>query len=200
MTDLRQAYATILPLVEQPARYTGGERGTVVKDLAQVRLRFALALRRLVGLRLIARLRRLFRRGRFRFGWRLLDELRGGRRRGARGLGAGADFAFLEQLEEGGAAGVAEAALVPFNDSSVPARTVFEAGTDLFEEAGNRFAIGQPHQRQTPGMKIASLGERNEFLDKGTNFLGLLDRGDDPAVLEKRLGEIAFQGQAMRRV
>jgi len=43
VTDLRQAYATILPLVEQPARYTGGERGTVVKDLAQVRLRFALA-------------------------------------------------------------------------------------------------------------------------------------------------------------
>ena len=43
MTDLRQAYATILPLVEQPARYTGGERGTVVKDRAQVRLRFALA-------------------------------------------------------------------------------------------------------------------------------------------------------------
>ncbi|HXG19363.1 MAG TPA: TIGR03960 family B12-binding radical SAM protein [Methylomirabilota bacterium] len=43
MTDLRQAYATILPLVEQPARYTGGERGVVVKDPAQVRLRFALA-------------------------------------------------------------------------------------------------------------------------------------------------------------
>lgn len=41
--DLRQAYARILPLVEQPARYTGGERGTVVKDPAQVRLRFALA-------------------------------------------------------------------------------------------------------------------------------------------------------------
>jgi len=32
-----------LPLVEQPARYTGGERGTVVKDPGQVRLRFALA-------------------------------------------------------------------------------------------------------------------------------------------------------------
>ncbi|MGH7964210.1 MAG: TIGR03960 family B12-binding radical SAM protein [Candidatus Binatia bacterium] len=43
MTSLRQAYTTILPLVEQPARYTGGERGTVVKDPAQVRLRFALA-------------------------------------------------------------------------------------------------------------------------------------------------------------
>lgn len=43
MTDLRRAYATILPLVEQPARYTGGERGTVVKDPQQVRLRFALA-------------------------------------------------------------------------------------------------------------------------------------------------------------
>ncbi len=43
MIDLRQAYARILPLVEQPARYTGGERGTVVKDPAQVRLRFALA-------------------------------------------------------------------------------------------------------------------------------------------------------------
>lgn len=43
MTDLRQAYATILPLVEQPARYTGGERGTVVKDPATIRLRFALA-------------------------------------------------------------------------------------------------------------------------------------------------------------
>ena len=43
LTDLRQAYATILPLVDQPARYTGGERGTVVKDPAQVRLRFALA-------------------------------------------------------------------------------------------------------------------------------------------------------------
>jgi len=43
VTDLRHAYATILPLVEQPARYVGGERGTVVKDPAQVRLRFALA-------------------------------------------------------------------------------------------------------------------------------------------------------------
>ena len=43
MPNLRQAYATILPLVEQPARYTGGERGTVVKDPGQVRLRFALA-------------------------------------------------------------------------------------------------------------------------------------------------------------
>jgi radical SAM family uncharacterized protein/radical SAM-linked protein len=43
VTNLRQAYATILPLVEQPARYTGGERGTVVKDPAQVQLRFALA-------------------------------------------------------------------------------------------------------------------------------------------------------------
>jgi radical SAM family uncharacterized protein/radical SAM-linked protein len=43
VTDLRQAYATILPLIEQPARYTGGERGSVVKDSAQVRLRFALA-------------------------------------------------------------------------------------------------------------------------------------------------------------
>jgi radical SAM family uncharacterized protein/radical SAM-linked protein len=43
VTDLRHAYATILPLVEQPARYVGGERGTVVKDPAQARLRFALA-------------------------------------------------------------------------------------------------------------------------------------------------------------
>ncbi|MBI3796846.1 MAG: TIGR03960 family B12-binding radical SAM protein [Deltaproteobacteria bacterium] len=43
MPNLRQAYATILPLVEQPARYTGGERGTIVKDSGQVRLRFALA-------------------------------------------------------------------------------------------------------------------------------------------------------------
>lgn len=43
MPNLRQAYATILPLVEQPARYTGGERGTVLKDSVQVRLRFALA-------------------------------------------------------------------------------------------------------------------------------------------------------------
>ena len=42
-TDLRQAYAAILPLVSQPARYTGGERGTVVKDPTQVQLRFALA-------------------------------------------------------------------------------------------------------------------------------------------------------------
>ena len=43
MTSLRAAYETILPLVEQPARYTGGERGTTVKDSRQVRLRFALA-------------------------------------------------------------------------------------------------------------------------------------------------------------
>jgi len=43
VSSLRQAYATILPLVSQPARYTGGERGTVVKDPAQVCLRFALA-------------------------------------------------------------------------------------------------------------------------------------------------------------
>lgn len=43
MTNLREAYATLLPLVEQPARYTGGERGTIVKDQRQVRLRFALA-------------------------------------------------------------------------------------------------------------------------------------------------------------
>lgn len=43
MTNLRQAYATILPLVSQPARYAGGERGSIVKDPAQVQLRFALA-------------------------------------------------------------------------------------------------------------------------------------------------------------
>ena len=43
MSSLRQAYATILPLVTQPARYVGGERGTVIKDPTQVRLRFALA-------------------------------------------------------------------------------------------------------------------------------------------------------------
>lgn len=43
MSSLRQEYATILPLVSQPARYTGGERGTVIKDSLQVRLRFALA-------------------------------------------------------------------------------------------------------------------------------------------------------------
>ena len=43
MSNLREAYATILPLVLQPARYTGGERGTVIKDPSQVRLRFALA-------------------------------------------------------------------------------------------------------------------------------------------------------------
>ena len=43
MSSLRSAYATILPLVSQPARYAGGERGTIVKDPAQVRLRFALA-------------------------------------------------------------------------------------------------------------------------------------------------------------
>ena len=42
-SHLRDAYATLLPLVSQPARYTGGERGTVVKEPAQVRLRFALA-------------------------------------------------------------------------------------------------------------------------------------------------------------
>ena len=43
MTDLRNAYTSILPLVSQPARYVGGERGTLVKDAEQVRLRFALA-------------------------------------------------------------------------------------------------------------------------------------------------------------
>ena len=42
-TDLRQAYATILPLVEQPSRYTGGELGTIIKDPADIRLHFALA-------------------------------------------------------------------------------------------------------------------------------------------------------------
>ena len=42
-TDLRQAYAAILPLVEHPSRYTGGELGTVVKDPGTVRLRFGLA-------------------------------------------------------------------------------------------------------------------------------------------------------------
>ena len=42
-TDLRQAYAAILPLVSQPARYAGGERGTVVKDPRQVQVRFGLA-------------------------------------------------------------------------------------------------------------------------------------------------------------
>ncbi len=43
VTNLREAYATFLPLVEQPARYIGGERGTVVKEPHRVRLRFALA-------------------------------------------------------------------------------------------------------------------------------------------------------------
>ena len=42
-TDLRRAYATILPLVEQPSRYTGGELGTIVKDPTDIHLRFALA-------------------------------------------------------------------------------------------------------------------------------------------------------------
>jgi radical SAM family uncharacterized protein/radical SAM-linked protein len=43
VTDLRNAYVSILPLVSQPARYVGGERGTILKDAEQVRLRFALA-------------------------------------------------------------------------------------------------------------------------------------------------------------
>lgn len=43
MSDLRQAYAAILPLVTQPARYIGGERGTILKDPSHLRLRFALA-------------------------------------------------------------------------------------------------------------------------------------------------------------
>ena len=41
--DLRQAYAAILPLVEQPSRYTGGELGTIIKDTTEIRLHFALA-------------------------------------------------------------------------------------------------------------------------------------------------------------
>jgi radical SAM family uncharacterized protein/radical SAM-linked protein len=39
----REAYEGLLPLVEKPGRYLGNERGTIAKDLAQVRLRFALA-------------------------------------------------------------------------------------------------------------------------------------------------------------
>ena len=41
--DLRAAYEAILPLVDKPARYLGGERGAVHKDLRKVSLRFALA-------------------------------------------------------------------------------------------------------------------------------------------------------------
>ena len=38
----REAYEGLLPLVEKPSRYLGNERGTVRKDLAATRVRFAL--------------------------------------------------------------------------------------------------------------------------------------------------------------
>src|SRR5215510_14743795 len=42
-TTYRAEYERLLPLVEKPGRYLGNERGTVRKDPATVRLRFALA-------------------------------------------------------------------------------------------------------------------------------------------------------------
>src|SRR5215470_14808695 len=42
-TTYRAEYERLLPLVEKPGRYVGNERGTVRKDPATVRLRFALA-------------------------------------------------------------------------------------------------------------------------------------------------------------
>lgn len=42
-TDLKRTYAGILPLVEHPSRYTGGELGAIVKDSGNIRLRFGLA-------------------------------------------------------------------------------------------------------------------------------------------------------------
>src|SRR5262249_37821041 len=42
-TTYRTEYQRLLPLVEKPGRYLGNERGTVRKDPATVRLRFALA-------------------------------------------------------------------------------------------------------------------------------------------------------------
>src|ERR1700752_2746225 len=40
---MRAQYERLLPFVDKPGRYVGGERGSVVKDLSSVRLRFALA-------------------------------------------------------------------------------------------------------------------------------------------------------------
>lgn len=43
MKSLREKVMKILPEVEKPARYTGGEWNTVSKDLSQVKIKFALA-------------------------------------------------------------------------------------------------------------------------------------------------------------
>src|ERR1700752_2255490 len=40
---MRAQYERLLPFVDKPGRYVGGERGSVVKDPETVRLRFALA-------------------------------------------------------------------------------------------------------------------------------------------------------------
>ena len=41
--NLREAYEAVLPLVEQPSRYTGGELGTTADEKSGAQLHFALA-------------------------------------------------------------------------------------------------------------------------------------------------------------
>src|SRR5207247_432120 len=56
-------------------------------------------------------------------------------------LGLDLDLAFLEELEPGSAACIAQAALVALDDARVAARPILEARTDVAEQLGDDAAV-----------------------------------------------------------
>src|SRR5262245_20059386 len=139
------------------------------------------------------------------------------RRRGGGGFLLGLDLllALLQELEDRGLAGVAEASSVQFHDARVAAGAVLEARADFGEEFldhvhVDRLALVVPvsvriadgahaGNSQAPGVQRALLRERDELLDERTHFLGLHQRRGDAAVLRQnqRPRQVAKQSQAM---
>ncbi len=112
---------------------------------------------------------------------------------------AGADlrFAFLEQFNERGVAGVAETALVPLDDPRVAARTVRIARRDFGEQLGDHLLVVEPRYCQAPGVQGVLLGQRDQLFDERADFLRLGDGRDDPVMREQRPGQIAHKRVAM---
>jgi hypothetical protein len=83
------------------------------------------------------------------------------------------------------------------DNARITAWTILKPGTNFLEQSRHGVPIRQFDQRQPPSVLVTFLGERNEFFDKGSDLFRLLDGRDYSPVLEERLGQIAFQCQAV---
>ena len=62
---------------------------------------------------------------------------------------------------------------------------------------GHRSQLGDD---QSPGVQRPLPRQRDELFDERTQFLGLLDRRNDPFVAKQRQRQVALQRQTMRRI